>query len=209
MSYFKYPPSAIRREDMFTLDDAVQPNSVSSSHTKSWSRESQALKPRDSEALKPRDSQASPQIIRPSFLSFIDTIFSPRPPRPSNRPPPPTRPSRPSPPPLPVGLPPQPNTSSRPFGPSSTSSRPFGPTPPSITSPRPLQQQQQRPLQGRPQQQLRPQQQGGRPQQGNRPHQQRPQNPEEALTLFNNGLDNIIQSPVIGITTNQCFNVHF
>ena len=189
MSYFKYPPSAIRREDMFTLDDAVHPNSVSSSHTKSWSRESQAL--------KPRDSEASPQIIRPSFLSFIDTIFSPRPPRPSNRPPPPTRPSRPSPPPLPVGLPPQPNTSSRPFGPSSTSSRPFGPTPPSITSPRPLQQQQQRPLQGRPQQQLRPQQ-------GNRPHQQRPQNPEEALTLFNNGLDNIIQSPVIRITTNQC-----
>ena len=200
MSNFKYPPSAIRREDMFTLDDAVHPNSVSSSHTKSWSRESQAL--------KPRDSEASPQIIRPSFLSFIDTIFSPRPPRPSSRPPPPTRPSRPSPPPLPVGLPPQPNTSSRPFGPSSTSSRPFGPTPPSITSPRPLQQQQQRPLQGRPQQQLRPQQ-GGRPQQGNRPHQQRPQNPEEALTLFNNGLDNIIQSPVIGITTNQCFNVHF
>ena len=194
MSNFKYPPSAIRREDMFTLDDAVHPNSVSSSHTKSWSRESQAL--------KPRDSEASPQIIRPSFLSFIDTIFSPRPPRPSSRPPPPTRPSRPSPPPLPVGLPPQPNTSSRPFGPSSTSSRPFGPTPPSITSPRPLQQQQQRPLQGRPQQQLRPQQ-------GNRPHQQRPQNPEEALTLFNNGLDNIIQSPVIGITTNQCFNVHF
>ena len=168
---------------MFTLEDALHPNSVSSSY------------PSYEKSLSmSRDSKASPQFPVPSFLSFIDTIFSPRPPsRPSpSRPPPPSRPSRPSPPPLPSGPPPL----SRPSSLSNTSSRPFGPTPPSNTPPpRPL-QHQQRPLQGRPQQQQQQQrpQQGGRPQQVN---QHRPQNPEQALTLFNNGLDNIIHSPVI------------